>query len=64
MDVTERNSRQIRLGKATVMQVTSHIPFHLFLTTKGGEKTCEILMAREALKNLIKVSPLIDLQCS
>lgn len=37
-DATERNGRQIRLGKATFMQVTSHIPFHLFLTTKGEEK--------------------------
>lgn len=35
----QRNSRQIGLGKATFMQVTSHIPFHLFLTTKEAKKS-------------------------
>lgn len=52
-DATERNSRQIRVGTATFMQVTSHIPFHLFLTTKGErerKKACEILMTRRSLE--------------
>lgn len=34
MDVTESNSRQIRLGKATFMQVTSHSP--IFNIQRGG----------------------------